>query len=153
MRIVRERSTAPLLDAQQLLRWIGFVLLAGNSDGHGKNLSLLYEGGARPRLAPFYDLVCTRVYPGLDRFLAMGIGGQHDPGRVGRLDWQRLASAVDVGPRLVLGEVERLANVMPAAFEEIAAAHQAAHGHSPAIQRIRRTIATQCRRSRQLLRG
>ncbi len=61
LRVVRERSTEPLVDVQQLLRWIIFGLLAANADGHGRNLSLLYERRSRTRLAPFYDLVCTRA--------------------------------------------------------------------------------------------
>ena len=153
LRVVRERSTEPLVDVQQLLRWIIFGLLAGNADGHGKNLSLLYESRSRARLAPFYDLVCTRAYPSLDRHLAMGIGEQRDPARIGRNEWQRLAAGAGVGPRLVLSEVERLATELPAAFEAVAANHLAVHGETPAVQHLRRVIARQCRCALGLLPG
>ncbi|MEW6744081.1 MAG: type II toxin-antitoxin system HipA family toxin [Planctomycetota bacterium] len=153
MRVVRNRSTEPLADAQQLLSWIAFVLLAGNCDGHGKNLSILYSvEGRDTRLAPFYDLVCTRVYPRLDRFLAMGVGGERDPGQIGRAHWEALGRSVGVGHRMVMREVERLATSKPAVFEEVAGKHVAAHGNSPVIQRIRQVIRKQCRRSLELLR-
>jgi serine/threonine-protein kinase HipA len=53
-------------------------MLVGNMDGHAKNLSLL-TSGKRTRLAPFYDLVCTTVYPNLSQKLAFRIGGENRP--------------------------------------------------------------------------
>jgi serine/threonine-protein kinase HipA len=152
MTLVRGQSIRPLVDAGQLLRWLLFLLLGGNADGHGKNISLVHDAPGRPRLAPFYDLVCTRAYPGIDRSLAMAIGGERDPGQIGRSQLQKLARETGIGPRLVLGEVERLAAKMPAAFEEVAGEHTAAHGESPAVGLIREVIRRQCRRTLALLR-
>jgi serine/threonine-protein kinase HipA len=157
MSLVRSISTDPLRDAQQLLRWLCFCLLVGNADGHGKNLSLLYEVGGDAdsigglRLAPFYDLVCTRAYPNIDRRCAMGIGPQHDPGQISRRHWEGLARAVGVGARVVLQEVEQLAIALPNAVDQIAADQLRAQGESPVIQRVRQVIHKQCRRSLQLL--
>jgi serine/threonine-protein kinase HipA len=151
--LVRQTSAEPLADTRQLLRWLVFVVLAGNADAHAKNLSLLYARGAKARLAPFYDLVCTRAYPALDPFLAMGVAGQRDPGAVGRADWMSLAAAVGVGPRLVLAEVEEIAVRIPAAFEKVAAEHASRHGTTPIIDRIRQVVGKQCRRSLRLVRG
>lgn len=152
MTLVRAQSTEPLVDAGQLLRWILFLLLAGDADGHGKNLSLLREAPGGWRLAPFYDLVCTRAYPGIDRSIAMAIGGQRDPGLIGQHNFRALAREVGIGARLVLGEVERLATEMPPAFEEVAAEHTASHGPSAAIALVRRVVRRQCRRTLELLR-
>lgn len=123
-----------------------------HADAHGKNVSLVWGEQGEAALAPFYDLVCTRIYPGIDRSLAMHIGGQRDPGLVGRRDWERLARAVGVGPRVVVAEVERQAGALPAAFDGVAAALRAAHGDSPAIERVQRVVRTQCRRSLAILR-
>jgi HipA-like protein len=51
--------------------------LIGNHDAHGKNFSLLYlpEGDrVQVRLAPFYDLISTAIYPELTPKMAMKIG-------------------------------------------------------------------------------
>lgn len=59
--LVRSVSSSPAEDVMNLIRWQVINLLFGNSNGHAKNLSLLFsEDGIR--LAPFYDLVCTRIY-------------------------------------------------------------------------------------------
>jgi len=113
----------------------------------------VYEEGRGPRLAPFCDLVCTRVYPGIDRRLAMSVAGQRDPGEVRRADWQRQAAELGVGARLLLDEVGRLADALPAAFAAVAAAHRAAWGDSPVIERVGRVIAKQCRRTLLLFRA
>ena len=82
----------------------------------------------------------------------MSIGGRRDPGQIGRAEWQRLATTLGVGPRLVFEEVERQAARMPTAFAEVAAAHQDQHSDTPLIQRLRSTIARQCRCTLGLLR-
>ncbi len=150
--LIRATSSDPLADAVQLLRWLPFVLLAGNADAHGKNLSLLYVRPGVARLAPFYDLICTRVYERVDRLLAMRVGGQQDPGLVGLRHWENLAAQVGVGKHLVLREVEKLATEMPTAWEDVVQGYVADYGDSPVIQRIRRAIRKQCRRTLELLR-
>lgn len=42
--------------------------LIGNSDAHLKNFSVLYPTGARPVLAPAYDIVCVAALPGFRGF-------------------------------------------------------------------------------------
>ena len=64
-------------DRLTLFDGVIFNFLIGNGDAHGKNFSLLYTGGSEA-LAPFYDLMCTRVYG--DAFksrMAMKIGGKY----------------------------------------------------------------------------
>lgn len=75
MKVVREHSAPSLVDARRLLGWQAFNLLAGNWGGHGKNVSRLHRWDrGDTRLAPFCDLVCTRMHPGIDRRLAMETG-------------------------------------------------------------------------------
>jgi serine/threonine-protein kinase HipA len=50
---------------------------------------LLADAGVR--LAPLYDLVSTAVYPGLDRKMAMSIGGEYRPDYVRRRHVERFA--------------------------------------------------------------
>ncbi|MBW2700509.1 MAG: type II toxin-antitoxin system HipA family toxin [Deltaproteobacteria bacterium] len=144
-------SAEPLPDIEQLLGWLIFNLLVGNADGHAKNISLIYEGPGRPRLAPFYDLVCTAAYRRLDRRAAMAVGGQADPGQVARAHWERLAERVGLGRAFLLGEVRHLAEDLPRLAREQAAAFQVAYGEHPILQMVQRPLRRRARRCLDLL--
>ena len=79
----------PAADQIKLLDMIIFNYLIGNADAHGKNFSLLYRG-AKPELAPAYDLLSTAIYPDLSEKMAMKIGGKYKPGDVCLRHWHRL---------------------------------------------------------------
>lgn len=66
-------------------------MLVGNSDGHSKNLSLLFGKDQRIRLAPLYDLICTNAIQGLDNRLAMSVGEKKNPDLITTDDWKKLA--------------------------------------------------------------
>jgi serine/threonine-protein kinase HipA len=108
--LVRTASIRSGKDVLSLLNWVIFNYLIGNSDAHGKNISLLLlpEG---PMLAPFYDLLSTRIYAhyGLAEGLAMKIGGESDPGSIQKKHWEQFAEEIGIKPRLVLTRVADLA--------------------------------------------
>jgi serine/threonine-protein kinase HipA len=114
--LARQRSIRSGKDVLSLLNWVIFNYLIGNSDAHGKNISLLLlpEG---PMLAPFYDLLSTRIYAhyGLAEGLAMKIGGENDPGAIQKMHWELFAEEVGIKPRLVLTRVTDLAQKIQAA--------------------------------------
>jgi serine/threonine-protein kinase HipA len=88
------------LPAQELPRFIDAVIfnwLVGNCDAHGKNFSLLYDGGA-PTLAPLYDLVSTVSYEQLTTRLAMSIGGARKLEEIDDRAWGRLAAGIKYRP-------------------------------------------------------
>ncbi|MDR2613661.1 MAG: type II toxin-antitoxin system HipA family toxin [Deltaproteobacteria bacterium] len=81
-----------------------FNYIIGNCDAHAKNFSLLYDyhprlnpAGSGVTLAPFYDLVSTRVYPYLSKDMAMSIGGTYRHGGISVGSWERLASDLSLG--------------------------------------------------------
>lgn len=146
---VREVSAQPLVDGQNLLKWIAFNTIALNADGHAKNLSLLYtESGLR--LAPFYDLVCTRAYPRLAPELAMSIGDEFDPTLVRRSHWEQVARELGLGVRFVLGTVRELAERLPEAADAAAAEFRSRYGERPALQLVLPKIRRQAKRVAQL---
>jgi len=118
--LVRQRSIRSGKDVLSLLNWVIFNYLIGNSDAHGKNISLLLlpEG---PMLAPFYDLLSTRIYAhyGLAEGLAMKIGDENDPGAIQKKHWELFAEEVGIKPRLVLIRVADLAKKLEAARLEL----------------------------------
>src|SRR3989339_813453 len=54
-------SEVPGLDVQLFFERIVFNFLIANGDAHMKNYSIIYDEDGRVRLAPVYDLVCSRI--------------------------------------------------------------------------------------------
>jgi serine/threonine-protein kinase HipA len=109
-----EVSALPAVDRLQLLRWLFFNLCAGNDDSHAKNLSII----ATPkglRLAPFYDLMCTRVYPGLAAKFAFEIAGETEPGKITEAHIHDLAHTLGVAPKYMASLARDMARRVPAA--------------------------------------
>jgi serine/threonine-protein kinase HipA len=98
VKLITEVSKQPAADKILLIRWFIFNFLIGNADAHAKNISLLYppEMKGRPQLAPFYDLVCTTVYQGISKKLAMSVGGEFNPDNVTSDNWQKFCDDVDI---------------------------------------------------------
>lgn len=98
---LRPLSTDPGTDLETLLRRVLFAWLVADGDMHLKNLAMLKiaEPGERRfasvRLAPFYDSVSTRVFPGLagDR-MALKLAGKDD--RLNHKDFETLARTLGI---------------------------------------------------------
>jgi serine/threonine-protein kinase HipA len=96
---LRPLSTDPAADLDILFRRAVFAWLIADGDMHLKNLAMLKtaEPSAKTfttvRLAPLYDAVTTRVFPGLgvDR-MALKLFGKDD--RLGRQDFLGLARTI-----------------------------------------------------------
>ncbi|MBA2663945.1 MAG: type II toxin-antitoxin system HipA family toxin [Bradymonadaceae bacterium] len=149
---LRATSRAPALDALALVRWAIFCVLAGNADGHAKNLSILY-GDQGPGLAPFYDLVCTRAFEHLDSRLAFSIGGEHNADRLGREQWHLFARQLAVRPRLIDRELERLLDEAEAKFERAESRLGEVVEYSAALERVKRAVQKRIRAMKNNLRG
>jgi len=98
--LLREQSVLPVADIRSLLDWVIFNYLIGNADAHGKNISLLLTQDG-PHLAPFYDLMCTAVYPELTDRLAMKISGEDRPDWVIERRWQAFSKEIGIAYKLV----------------------------------------------------
>jgi serine/threonine-protein kinase HipA len=114
--LLREVSSAPVLDLARLLDTVIFNYLVGNNDAHGKNFSLLYRGvgtaSMETRLAPLYDVVSTRYYPELTRELAMKIGGEYSSDKVSKTNFEQLAEDARLAKPLVRRRVPELAEAV-----------------------------------------
>lgn len=133
--LLERHSARPAADRKALLVWVVFNMLAGNADAHPKNLAILFtpEG---PRLAPFYDLICTRVYPDLTQRLAMRIGGENRPEWIAERHWNRLAEAIGVKPRFVQRIVKETAGRISSAVDNIAGEFSERYGHAAIVAEI-----------------
>lgn len=115
--IVRRISSQPAVDLRHLVQWVLFNLFTGNNDSHAKNLSIYELPGAGVRLTPFYDLMCTRIYPGLSREFAFSLGGEVLPGNVGREQVIALARELGMGAPFLQKTAAELARQLPAALQ------------------------------------
>lgn len=138
----------PLIDTETLLRWHIFNVLAGNADGHAKNLSLIYGGRKSRTIAPFYDLVCTSIYPRLDSRIAMSVGGCFDTGQLTDIFWKIMAESTGVRYTFLKNMVRDMASVIPESFETASEKFRSVYGDHQVIERIRAVIS---KRSRRLL--
>jgi len=147
-RLLMDVSHEPAIDGQHLLRWQIFNVLAGNSDGHAKNLALLYTSDGAVRLAPFYDLVCTRAIDRVDHHLAFDVGGERRPGAVEQERWRGLAQQCDVQARYLIRLVGETATQLLDHLTSTRNKFEEHFGPHPALQRTERIVRKQCRRAK-----
>lgn len=98
---LRPLSTDPAADLETLFRRALFAWLIADGDMHLKNLALLKIAapGARHfttvRLAPLYDAVTTRVFPGLaNDHMALKLNGRDD--KLTSADFRSLARTIEL---------------------------------------------------------
>ena len=96
-RATRALSSAPDEDLRMLLRRVLFAWLIADGDMHLKNLALIKTAARGEavfrsvRLAPVYDALTTRVFPGLEHDrMALKLGGKDE--RLRRADFMAFAS-------------------------------------------------------------
>ncbi len=146
-RMLGDVSSEPATDLPHLLRWQIFNVLAGNSDGHTKNLSLLYKANGEIRLAPFYDLVCTRAIEGIDHHLALSVGNERNPGVIVKRHWEDMAKQCDIRPRYLLDLVDELASRLLENLIPTRDLFKNRFGECPALQRIEQIVTKQCKKA------
>lgn len=107
--LLREVSSTPVVDVNQLLDAVIFNYLVGNNDAHGKNFSLVYYGAGTQdmqiRLSPLYDVVSTVYYPELSRDMAMRIGDEYSSEKVTPGNFEQLAEQTGLGKALARSRV------------------------------------------------
>ncbi len=136
--LLREVSSAPVIDLARLLDAVIYNYLVGNNDAHGKNFSLLYRTGTGDpeiRLAPLYDLVSTVYYPELSRDMAMRIGDEYSSEKVTAKSFEQLAQEAGLGKPLVRGRVAQMSQKVIAALAKVEIAHPAAEQVADMISR------------------
>jgi serine/threonine-protein kinase HipA len=147
--ILREVSSAPVVDLARLLDAIIYNYLVGNNDAHGKNFSLLYHGVGTAnldiRLAPSYDIVSTIYYPELSRNMAMKIGGEYSSEKVLPKNFEQLAEEAGLGKALVKQRVPELADIVIAALGKIDLAN-------PVAAAVAAVVRTRCEKTRNSFR-
>jgi serine/threonine-protein kinase HipA len=123
--LLAERSVSPIEDQMKLWDIIVFHYLIGNTDGHIKNLSLLYDSRLRSvRLAPAYDIISTIVYKKHSSEMAFSIGGEIEWSRIGRENFIKAAEDIGLNSRILMTRFDemksRFNDALSRAAEELA---------------------------------
>jgi len=106
---LRSFSSDPITDQLKLWDICIFDYLAGNTDNHIKNLSLLYSKDLKSiRLAPAYDIVSTMVYDSSTEDMAMSIGGIYNINDIDRKAFEREALNVGLGKNMALKHFDKM---------------------------------------------
>jgi len=100
----------PAKDLKRFIEWIFFNLYVGNYDSHAKNLSIYFPEQEGARLTPFYDLLCTDIYPGLSRSFAFAIGGENRPSHLELMHLKLMAQELLVKENFVLEIGQKISN-------------------------------------------
>lgn len=127
----------PTFGRAQLLDWVIFNYVIGNTDAHAKNVSFLVEPGSF-RVAPAYDLLCGTVY-GAKHF-AQEIGDNDEIGLITAADWLKFAEESNLQRQLLQMQIVSIANRILAALEDVSAFVSTGEPAADLIQSIIRSI-------------
>jgi serine/threonine-protein kinase HipA len=105
--------------------------IIGNCDAHAKNFSLLYSPGRRAGLAPFYDLLSTRVYPKLKANYAMAIGKTFRFDRISEHSWIQFAKSFSLRIEGLYPLMLETAEQIRKHVQFVIAEQEAAYGPAP----------------------
>jgi serine/threonine-protein kinase HipA len=129
-------SSEPILDKLALVKWIIFNYFIGNADAHGKNLSLIRKIDGNIRLAPFYDLISTRVYPEISKKMVMKIGKESRFDWIMERHWQQMADQLDLKFTYLKRLLRKVAGTLEKNTTEIANSIILKHNGEKTIQKI-----------------
>ncbi len=134
---IRRYSEAPDADLQDALTMAVANVCLGNGDAHGKNFALLCDANGGRRLAPFYDVVSTDVYPSLTPMFSMTFGHAQRATGLSARDLDRVARDFGVSSSLVRTTVEEVTTTLPRELDSVLHAVEREIGAStPVLQRL-----------------
>jgi serine/threonine-protein kinase HipA len=116
--LLRRVTTRPAQAVLALMDAAVFNLIIGNCDAHGKNFSLLYQGG-QTRLAPLYDLMCTIAYPEVSTRMSMKMGEARNLDEMSERSWVKFADDAGLSQPFVRGRVKALAGSVLANLDSV----------------------------------
>ena len=109
--LLLKHSSSPIEDSLKLWRRAVFNCLIGNTDNHIKNSSLIYSKNLSSiRLAPFYDVVCTKVYESSTDEMSVSINGKQNINQITRDDLEQEAKNCGLGPIAAMKIYDELHN-------------------------------------------
>ena len=106
--LIMTHSKVPVLDKMRLFTYLYFCFLIGNSDLHLKNLSFIMDEQGRLSLAPFYDILGTKIVLKADhQDLGMLFNGKNSNLR--KHDFDQFAANVGIPQKVqykIMGQID-----------------------------------------------
>ncbi len=101
--LLQKYSSNPIEDSLKLWRRAVYNCIIGNTDNHIKNSSLIYSKDlASIRLAPFYDVVCTKIYESSTDEMSVSINGRQNINLITRDDLEQEAKRCGLGSKVAM---------------------------------------------------
>lgn len=109
----------PAAAVRDMLNWVLFQLLIGNSDAHGKNISF-FVGPAGIDMAPAYDLLNLDMYATqYDRDFSMAIGDAFAPEDLSPWELAEMCERCNLQKRLVANTLTALSGKLLKAMDAV----------------------------------
>ncbi|MDR1313559.1 MAG: HipA domain-containing protein [Deltaproteobacteria bacterium] len=145
-----ERRGLPRTDADYFAKIAVFNVIIANHDAHAKNFSFLYDwrpeidpGGFKASLAPFYDLVCTGIYP-LSYSFAMSVGAVFCLHELDDGCYRQFAGDLNLGCRALADLARETVDAVRSAAPDLAHAYAARFGRDGMFAEILGLIEKNC---------
>ncbi len=97
------------------------------------------------RLAPFYDLICTRAIDHIDFHLALDVGGERNPAMITPACWDMLAKQCDVQPQYLHNLVKETETALQERLGPVQEDFKARYSPYPALLHVEVIINQQHR--------
>ena len=121
--LIRRYSAAPIEDQIKLWDIIVFHWLIGNTDGHIKNISLIYDRNLRSlRLAPAYDIISTVLYDTHSSEMAFSVGGEIRWPGIDHACFERACDEAGLNKGFFMGRLRQMETDFRGALSEAAEA-------------------------------
>lgn len=108
----------PAAAMRDMLNWVLFQLLIGNSDAHGKNISF-FVGPAGIDMAPAYDLLNLDMYAEYDRDFSLSIGDAFAPEDVSAWELAEMCARCGLQQRLVAKTLTTMSEKLLKAMDKV----------------------------------
>jgi serine/threonine-protein kinase HipA len=128
----------------EYLDWVCFNILIGNNDGHSKNLSFLLVNG-KIELAPFYDLLCTAIYPKLKRNFSFVIGDRDDASHIGKKQFEMVDNELGLKVGTMAGRAFEMGERLMKNKDDLASQVNREFSNAKIAKRIADLIGDRCK--------
>ena len=118
-KLIKLHTANPLLEAIAFFELTIFCFLSGNADMHLKNFSLLKDTKGRNNLAPFYDLLNTKLaIPKDTEEMALTLNGRKS--RINRTDFNKFGTSLGMSEKQLSSTYQKFSGKISDAIEFIA---------------------------------